>query len=85
MEEINPTILFLEYEEVRQQAKFSASDKIFNYIHFILVFGRSMYFEHTEGAKSYMDLLKPGKPRRIMLGTSLQMWSQLCGKMYVPW
>lgn len=26
-----------------------------------------------------MDLLKPGKPRRVMLGMSLQMWSELCG------
>ncbi|KAH8085473.1 general substrate transporter [Cristinia sonorae] len=36
-------------------------------------------FERTEGAKSYMDLLKPGIIRRVGLGTSLQMWSQLCG------
>ena len=26
-----------------------------------------------------MDLLKPGNPRRVMLGMCLQMWSQLCG------
>lgn len=46
-----------------------------------------VYFERNEGAKSYMDLLKPGNPRRVMLGMSLQMWSQLCGMnimMYVP-
>lgn len=36
-------------------------------------------YEKAEGAKSYLDLLKPGIPRRVMLGTSLQMWSQLCG------
>lgn len=36
-------------------------------------------FERTEGAKSYMDLLKPGIFRRVGLGTSLQMWSQLSG------
>ena len=33
-----------------------------------------------------MDLLKPGNPRRVMLGMCLQMWSQLCGMnimMYV--
>ncbi|KAJ7249944.1 general substrate transporter [Mycena rebaudengoi] len=36
-------------------------------------------FERTEGAKSYMDLLKPGIPRRVFLGCSLQMWSQLTG------
>ncbi|KAI0057914.1 general substrate transporter [Artomyces pyxidatus] len=36
-------------------------------------------FEHTEGAKSYFDLLKPGIIRRVGLGASLQMWSQLSG------
>ncbi|KAF7343307.1 General substrate transporter [Mycena venus] len=36
-------------------------------------------FERTEGAKSYTDLLKPGIPRRVFLGCSLQMWSQLTG------
>jgi sugar porter (SP) family MFS transporter len=40
---------------------------------------QQVYFERTEGAKSYMDLLKPGNPRRVMLGMCLQMWSQLCG------
>ena len=33
-----------------------------------------------------MDLIKPGNPRRVMLGMCLQMWSQLCGMnimMYV--
>ena len=33
-----------------------------------------------------MDLLKPGNPRRVMLGMCLQMWSQPCGMnimMYV--
>ncbi|KAI0051521.1 general substrate transporter [Auriscalpium vulgare] len=38
-----------------------------------------VYFERTEGAKSYLDLLKPGILRRVGLGTSLQMWSQLTG------
>jgi len=38
-----------------------------------------VYYERTEGAKSYLDLLKGGNPRRVMLGMSLQMWSQLCG------
>jgi hypothetical protein len=28
---------------------------------------------------NFMDLLKPGNPRRVMLGMSLQMWSRLCG------
>jgi len=36
-------------------------------------------FERTEGAKSYADLLKPGILRRVSLGCSLQMWSQLSG------
>jgi len=36
-------------------------------------------FERTEGAKSYMDLFKRGVLRRVGLGCSLQMWSQLSG------
>ncbi|KAJ3536324.1 hypothetical protein NM688_g6854 [Phlebia brevispora] len=36
-------------------------------------------FEREQGAKSYKDLLKPGILRRVGLGTSLQMWSQLSG------
>ena len=43
-------------------------------------------FERKEGAKSYLDLLKPGNPRRVLLGCALQMWSQLSGMnimMYV--
>ncbi|KAI0737117.1 general substrate transporter [Daedaleopsis nitida] len=36
-------------------------------------------FERTEGAKSYLDLFRPGILRRVMLGASLQMWSQLSG------
>lgn len=38
-----------------------------------------VHFERTEGAKSYLDLLKPGIFRRVTLGCSLQMWSQLSG------
>jgi len=38
-----------------------------------------VHFEKTEGAKSYLDLLKPGIFRRVTLGCSLQMWSQLSG------
>ncbi|KAI0071664.1 general substrate transporter [Panus rudis PR-1116 ss-1] len=38
-----------------------------------------VHFERTEGAKSYLDLLKPGVFRRVTLGCSLQMWSQLSG------
>ncbi|KAK7451187.1 high affinity glucose transporter [Stygiomarasmius scandens] len=40
---------------------------------------QQVIFEKTEGAKSYLDLLKPGNPRRVFLGCSLQMWSQLTG------
>ena len=36
-------------------------------------------YERTEGAKSYLDLFKPGIFRRVTLGASLQMWSQLSG------
>lgn len=36
-------------------------------------------FERTQGAKSYLDLVKPGMFRRVSLGCSLQMWSQLSG------
>jgi len=36
-------------------------------------------FERKEGAKSIFDLFKPSVARRVMLGTSLQMWSQLTG------
>ncbi|PPR04607.1 hypothetical protein CVT24_011735 [Panaeolus cyanescens] len=40
---------------------------------------QQVYYERDEGAKSYLDLLKGGNPRRVMLGMSLQMWSQLSG------
>jgi len=36
-------------------------------------------FERTEGAKSYMDLLKPGVFRRVVLASFLRIWSQLSG------
>lgn len=36
-------------------------------------------FEKAEGAKSYADLFKPTVLRRVGLGASLQMWSQLTG------
>ncbi|THH31071.1 hypothetical protein EUX98_g3119 [Antrodiella citrinella] len=38
-----------------------------------------VHFERTEGAKSYLDLIKPGIFRRVGLGCALQMWSQLSG------
>jgi len=36
-------------------------------------------FEQQYGAKSYKDLFAKGVGRRVMLGTSLQAWSQLTG------
>lgn len=47
---------------------------------------QQVQYERQEGAKSYLDLFKPGNPRRVLLGCSLQMWSQLSGMnimMYV--
>jgi Sugar (and other) transporter len=38
-----------------------------------------VYYEQTQGTKSYLDLFKPGVLHRVSLGTSLQMWSQLSG------
>lgn len=40
---------------------------------------QQVIFEKSEGAKSYLDLLKGNIPRRVFLGSSLQMWSQLSG------
>ncbi|KIK51127.1 hypothetical protein GYMLUDRAFT_50748 [Collybiopsis luxurians FD-317 M1] len=40
---------------------------------------QAVIFERSEGAKSYLDLLKGNIPRRVFLGCSLQMWSQLSG------
>ncbi|KIM59088.1 hypothetical protein SCLCIDRAFT_1218080 [Scleroderma citrinum Foug A] len=40
---------------------------------------QQVHFERSEGAKSYTDLFKAGVRRRVALGCSLQMWSQLSG------
>ncbi|KAI0259680.1 general substrate transporter [Gloeopeniophorella convolvens] len=40
---------------------------------------QQVYFERSEGAKSFGDLLRPGVLHRVSLGASLQMWSQLSG------
>ncbi|GAA6018298.1 hypothetical protein JCM10207_000795 [Rhodosporidiobolus poonsookiae] len=40
---------------------------------------RQIEFEKTQSAKSYMDLLKPDVRRRVFLGCTEQMWSQLTG------
>ena len=36
-------------------------------------------FEREEAASSYAELLKPRMVKRVVLGMSIQMWSQLCG------
>ncbi|GAA5860901.1 hypothetical protein JCM8547_003883 [Rhodosporidiobolus lusitaniae] len=36
-------------------------------------------FERTQAARSYLDLIKPDVRRRVFLGMSEQMWSQLTG------
>lgn len=36
-------------------------------------------FDRTLAARSYMDLVEPRIARRVWIGASLQMWSQLCG------
>jgi MFS family permease len=40
---------------------------------------QQVYFERTQGAKSFADLAAPGIFRRVFLGCSMQMWSQLSG------
>ncbi|KDR84667.1 hypothetical protein GALMADRAFT_111906 [Galerina marginata CBS 339.88] len=40
---------------------------------------QQVYFQRTEGAKSYWDLLEGTNPRRVFLGMSMQMWAPLCG------
>lgn len=40
---------------------------------------QQVYYEHAEGAKSYLDLFRYGNPRRAILGMSLHMWGQLSG------
>jgi hypothetical protein len=36
-------------------------------------------FEREEASSSYADLVQPRILKRVILGMSLQMWSQLCG------
>jgi hypothetical protein len=40
---------------------------------------QQVYYERTEGTKSYLDLLKPDVLHRVSLGAALQMWAQLSG------
>ena len=36
-------------------------------------------FEREEAISSYAELVKPRMVKRVVLGMSIQMWSQLCG------
>ncbi|KIL61624.1 hypothetical protein M378DRAFT_13426 [Amanita muscaria Koide BX008] len=40
---------------------------------------QQVLYDRMEGAKSYIDLLESGNPRRVFLGCSLQIWNQLSG------
>ncbi len=40
----------------------------------------ALRFEREEAATSFAALVKPRILRRVILGMSIQMWSQLCGK-----
>lgn len=72
--DIQNDLVVFEYEEIKQQVFRLTKLYPQRFDRFPQV-----YFERTEGAKSYLDLLKPGNPRRVLLGCSLQMWSQLTG------
>lgn len=72
--DIQNDLVVFEYEEIKQQV-FCPT----NIYPQILDRFSQVYLERTEGVKSYLDLLKPGNPRRVFLGCSLQMWSQLTG------
>lgn len=39
----------------------------------------SIRFEREEAVNSYVALVKPRMFKRVLLGMSIQMWSQLCG------
>jgi hypothetical protein len=40
---------------------------------------QQLEFERTQAARSYLDLFKADVRRRVVLGCSIQMWSQLTG------
>lgn len=81
----NHELVQLEFEEIKQQVCIChhyVAHTNFNMFLFQVI------FEKSEGAKSYFDLLKGNIPRRVFLGSSLQMWSQLSGMnvmMYVSY
>ncbi|KAK0450213.1 general substrate transporter [Armillaria borealis] len=45
----------------------------------------AVLFERTNGAKSYLDFLKPGMPRHVAFGVAFLMWSQLNGILVMMW
>lgn len=44
----------------------------------------ALRFEREDAATSFAALVKPRILKRVILGMSIQMWSQLCGKSLVP-
>ncbi|BGP43160.1 hypothetical protein JCM10449v2_007184 [Rhodotorula kratochvilovae] len=44
---------------------------------------RQIEFDHTQAAKSYLDLVKPDVRLRVIIGCCTQIWSQLSGMMIV--
>ncbi|ORY61409.1 MFS sugar transporter-like protein [Pseudomassariella vexata] len=43
----------------------------------------ALRFEREEAVSSFAALVKPRIFRRVVLGMSIQMWSQLCGRYYI--
>lgn len=39
----------------------------------------ALRFEREEAISSYRQLIEPRMAKRVLLGMSIQMWSQLCG------
>lgn len=39
----------------------------------------ALRFEREEAVSSYRQLIEPRMAKRVLLGMSIQMWSQLCG------
>ena len=44
----------------------------------------ALALEREQASTSYQELVKPRILKRVFLGMSLQMWSQLCGELIVP-
>jgi hypothetical protein len=43
----------------------------------------ALALEREQASTSYQELIKPRIAKRVILGMSLQMWSQLCGELVV--